>query len=84
MKTWGSAGVLDLGTRWRYVVSFTGWTLYPRHTLDRMLGRPPEPVWKLWNRKKSLASVRNRTPTSKVVAIPIELSRIFFVIRDLS
>jgi len=35
MKTyWGSGGtapcILDLGTRWRWVVSFTPWLLYPR------------------------------------------------------
>jgi hypothetical protein len=48
MKTyWGSRGIapgiLDLGTRWRWVVSFAPWPLYPQgkspsYTLDRRLG----------------------------------------------
>jgi hypothetical protein len=46
---WGSEGIapliLDLGTRWRWVVSFTTRLLYPqgnspRYPLDRRLGRP--------------------------------------------
>jgi hypothetical protein len=50
MKTyWGSGYIaprsLDLGTRWRWVVSFTPRPLYPQgkspwHTLDRKLGGP--------------------------------------------
>jgi hypothetical protein len=50
MKTyWGSGGIapriLDLGTRWRWVVSFTPQPLYPRgkspwYPLDRRLGGP--------------------------------------------
>jgi hypothetical protein len=50
MKTsWGSGGknlhILDLGTRWRWVVSFTPRPLYPQgkspwHPLDRRLGGP--------------------------------------------
>jgi hypothetical protein len=50
MKTyWGSGGIapriLDLGTRWRWVVSFTPRPLYhqgksPWYPLDRRLGRP--------------------------------------------
>jgi hypothetical protein len=36
---------LDLGTSWRWVISFTPWPFYPqrkspRYPLDRMLGRP--------------------------------------------
>jgi hypothetical protein len=46
---WGSGGIapriLDLGTRWRRVVSFTPWPLYPQGNshwdpLDRRLGGP--------------------------------------------
>jgi hypothetical protein len=46
---WGSGGIapliLDLGTRWRWVVSFTTWPLYPQgkspwYPLDRRLGGP--------------------------------------------
>jgi hypothetical protein len=50
MKTyWDSEGIalriLDLGTRWRWVVSFTPRPLYPqgkspRYPLDRRLGEP--------------------------------------------
>jgi len=37
--------ILDLGTRWRLVVSFNPWSLYPqgtspRYALDRRLGGP--------------------------------------------
>jgi hypothetical protein len=47
MKTWGSGGkaphILDLDTRWRWVVSFTPRSLYPqekspRYPFDRRLG----------------------------------------------
>jgi hypothetical protein len=50
MKTyWGSAviapSILDLGTRWKWVVSFTPLPLYPQgrnpwHPLNRRLGGP--------------------------------------------
>jgi hypothetical protein len=32
--------ILDLGTTWRWVVSFTPLQLYPRYLLDRRLGGP--------------------------------------------
>jgi hypothetical protein len=34
-----SSTILDLGTRWRWVASFTLLPLYPRYPLDRRLGR---------------------------------------------
>jgi hypothetical protein len=41
---WGSGGtaprILNLGVRWRWVVSFTLRRLYPRYTLDSRLGGP--------------------------------------------
>jgi hypothetical protein len=49
---WGSGGmaprILDLGTRWRWVVSFKPRTFYsqgknPRYPLDRRLGGPQ--IW---------------------------------------
>jgi hypothetical protein len=50
MKAYWESGctvphILDLGTRWRWVVSFTPWSLYPqgrnlRYPLDRRLGEP--------------------------------------------
>jgi hypothetical protein len=58
---WGSGCIdphfLDLGTSWRWVVSFTPWPLYPqgkrpRYPLDRRLGEPQNSLedvekWKL-------------------------------------
>jgi hypothetical protein len=35
-----SSTILDLGTRWRWVVSLTPRPLYPRYPLDRRLGGP--------------------------------------------
>jgi hypothetical protein len=35
-----SSTILDLGTRWRWVVSFMPRPLYPRYPLDRRLGGP--------------------------------------------
>jgi len=45
MKTyWVSRGIashiLNLGTRWTWVVSFTLWPLYPQHPLDRRCAGP--------------------------------------------
>jgi len=47
MKTYGSIAprILNFGTRWRWVVSFTPQSLYPRgksppYALDTRLGRP--------------------------------------------
>jgi hypothetical protein len=45
---WGSGGIaphIDLGTRWRWVVSYTPWPLYPQgkspwYPFDRRLGGP--------------------------------------------
>jgi hypothetical protein len=39
-----SSTILDLGSRWRWVVSFTHSPLYPRYPLDRRPGAAPEPV----------------------------------------
>jgi hypothetical protein len=58
---WGSGYIdpyfLDLGTSWRWVVSFTPRPLYPRgksprYPLDRRLGGP-ESVWTTWRRENS-------------------------------
>jgi hypothetical protein len=53
-----SSTILDLGTRWKWVVSFTPRPLYP---LGKDPGWAPEPVWTLWNKKKSLAPAVNLT-----------------------
>jgi hypothetical protein len=52
--------ILGLGTRWKWVISFTPLPLYPRgnnpqYPLDRRLGGPR-------NREKSFAPAGNRTP----------------------
>jgi hypothetical protein len=39
--SWGTAPrILNVGTRWRWVVSFAPRPLYPRQSLDRRLGGP--------------------------------------------
>jgi hypothetical protein len=53
-----SSTILDLGTRWRWVIRFTLRQLYPRknrprYPLDRRLGRLPEPVRTLWSRENA-------------------------------
>jgi hypothetical protein len=57
---WRSEGIaphiLDLGTRWRWVVTFTSWPLYPQeksswYPLDRRLGGPQSQTW--WGEKYS-------------------------------
>jgi hypothetical protein len=63
MKTyWGSWGVapriLDLGTRWRWVVSFTPWPLYlqrksPWYPFDRRLAGPQSRSGRVGEEKNS-------------------------------
>ena len=52
---------LNLGTRWRWVVSFTLRPLYPRNRtpmpIEWEAWLAEEPVWTLWRREKSLAGV---------------------------
>jgi hypothetical protein len=59
---WGSGGIapriFDLGTRWRWVVSFTPWPLYPQgkspwYPLDRRLGGPQRRSWHSSEEKNS-------------------------------
>jgi hypothetical protein len=50
---------LDLGTSWRWVVSFTLRPLYPqgkspRYLFDREVGWIPEPVSKTWRKENYL------------------------------
>jgi hypothetical protein len=59
--------ILKLGTRWRWVVSFTHRPLYPSGkyspvTVVKRAGWAPDPVWTLWRRAKFLSFVRNETP----------------------
>jgi hypothetical protein len=53
---------LDLGTSWRWVVSFTPLPLYPRYPLDRRLGGPQsQSGWR--GEEKILYPTGTRTPT---------------------
>jgi hypothetical protein len=59
--------ILDLGTRCRWVVSFTPRPLYPQGKnpwciLDRRLGGAPETVWTRWWREKFRAPPGTRSP----------------------
>jgi hypothetical protein len=65
--------ILDLGTRWLWMVSFTHRPLYSRrktslYPLDRKLGGPHNRVWTLWRRDKYFAPSGNRTPAAQPVA----------------
>jgi hypothetical protein len=66
-----SSSILYLVTRWRWVVSFTPWSFYPRWRscrcpLDRKLDGPQSRT--LWRSEKSLTPVEKRTPAVLPVA----------------
>jgi hypothetical protein len=75
MKTYGewsySSTILDLGTRWRSVVSFKPLPLYPRYPLDRRLR--PDAVEKTL---LCMPKIEPRPSSPQPVAIPTELSRL--------
>ena len=58
--------ILNLGTRWSSVVSFTPWLLYPGEgtvvSVQKEAGWVPEAVWTLWRRDKSHAPTQIQTP----------------------
>jgi hypothetical protein len=65
--------ILDLGTRWRCVVSFTPRPLYPPRKqpsipIEQEAGWALDPVWTLWSREEYLSPVGNRTLTVQPVA----------------
>jgi hypothetical protein len=62
-----SSTILDLGTRYRGVVSFTLRPIYSRG-LDRRLGGPPEPAWTFRRRQKFLTLAGNRTLVVQSIA----------------
>jgi hypothetical protein len=73
--------ILNLGTRWRSVVSFTDWLIYPLEStplpIEWKAGWARESVWTLWRREKSVASTGFRTPDRPArssIAIPTEIS----------
>jgi hypothetical protein len=86
---WGSGCVdphfLDLGNRWRWVVSFTSLPLYlqgksPRYPMNRSLGRPQSRSGRR-REEKILDPIGTRTSTPwssslQPVAMPTELSRL--------
>jgi hypothetical protein len=68
---WGTGSIapciLELGIKWRWVVSFTPPSLYPHckspwFPLERRLGGPPEPFWTRWWREKFPAFAGIRSP----------------------
>jgi hypothetical protein len=66
-----SSNILDLGTRWRRVVSFTPRPLYPRgksrqYLLDRRLGGSQSRSGRC-GEEKNLAPARNKTPAIQPV-----------------
>jgi hypothetical protein len=79
----------DLGTSWRWVVSFIPRPLYPRgksprYPLDRRLGGPQNRSGRR-GREKNRAHNGTRTPTPRPsnpqpVAIPTALTRLFFLL----
>jgi hypothetical protein len=64
--------ILNLSTRWRWVVSLWPWLFYPYGRSLHFAGWAPEPVWTFWRRGKSPASAGNGTlycPAHSLVAI---------------
>jgi hypothetical protein len=66
---WESGGtaprILNLGTGWRWVVSFAPRQIYPRHPLDRSLGGPQNRSGRGREEKKS---PRNWIPVAQPIA----------------
>jgi hypothetical protein len=62
-----SSTILDLGTRWRWVVSFTPRPLYPRLPLDGNLGGPLNRCGS-YGEERNLAPAGNWTPAVQTVA----------------
>jgi hypothetical protein len=77
-----SSTILDLVTRWKWVINFTLRLLYPREKAagNHWIGGQvnSEPVWTLSRREKYLILAGNQTPTTHPAAVPIptELSRL--------
>jgi hypothetical protein len=66
MGTWKySSTILDLGTRWRLVASFTPQPLCPRYPLDRRLGGSQNRSGRCWEKS---CTARNQTRAIQPVA----------------
>jgi hypothetical protein len=72
----GSTGIapliLNLGTRWRWVVSFTPRPLYHRDRIPAPSGWAPQPVWTFWREKISFSYHDSNpdSPAHMTVAAP--------------
>jgi hypothetical protein len=80
-----SSTILDLGTRWRWVVSFMPRSLYPRGNshhfpLDTRLGGPQRRSGHCGEEKSvlSLSGIEPWSSSPQLVVIPTELSRLLF------
>jgi hypothetical protein len=67
-----SSIILNLGTKWRWMVSFTHLSLYLRgnsrwYTMHRRLGWATEPIWTLWRMGKYLVRTWESIPDPTVV-----------------
>jgi hypothetical protein len=67
-----SSTIPGLGTRWRWVVSFTFQPLYLQGKSSSTYCTrgcvAPEPVWTLWSRAKFLSPARNWIPAIQLIA----------------
>jgi hypothetical protein len=85
MEEWRySFTILDLGTRWGRVVSFTPRPLYPRgksprYPSDRRLGGPQSRSGR-YGEDKNFATAGNRTPAIQPVTIPTELCWLYMIL----
>jgi hypothetical protein len=60
--------ILNIGTRWRWVVSFTPRPIYSRgksswYPLQWRLGGSPEPVWTWWEKSRILPGMKPQPPS---------------------
>jgi hypothetical protein len=86
MKTYAewsyNYAILDLGTRWKWVVSFTPLPLYRqentlRYPLDGWLGGPRSRCERCWEKKNlALRGMVPRRSSPEPVTVPTELSRL--------
>jgi hypothetical protein len=77
-------GILDLGTRWRWVVSFTPRPLYPPGKepllpIGQEAGWSPEPVWTRGWGEKFPGSTWTRTPDNDSVLYYINITVVYLI-----
>jgi hypothetical protein len=72
-----SSTILNLGSRWKSVVSFTTLPLYLRCPLDWRLGGSQSRCGH-WRKEKYLSPAGNRTPAVRPVAIPTAIPAAFY------